>query len=238
MSYTPSSAVGKTSPVSRPRTTEGFVTAQNYVHTLFTDDARAMQEAAGSRASYARMEAGASGEPDAITEKEAAFIAARESFYLASVTSEGWPYMQHRGGPAGFLKVLPGNRLGFADYRGNRQHVSTTNLIAEPRVSLFLMDYPNRRRLKIIGRARIVSADEDPALVDSLMPDDYNAVAERAYVVDIVGFDWNCAQHITPRFTEAEIATAIRPLNAELGQLRAEVARLRTLLPSTLGDDQ
>jgi uncharacterized protein len=238
MLYTHSSAIGKTSLVSRSGTTEGFVMAQNYVHTLFTDAARAMQEAGGSRASYARMEAGASGEPDAITEKEAAFIAARESFYLASVTSEGWPYMQHRGGPAGFLKVLPGNRLGFADYRGNRQHVSTTNLIAEPRVSLFLMDYPNRRRLKILGRTKIVSTGENPSLVASLMPDDYNAVAERAYVVDVVGFDWNCAQHITPRFTGAEIAAAIRPLNAELDQLRAEVARLRTLLPSTQGNDQ
>jgi len=201
--------------------------AQNYVHTLFTDTARAMQEADGSRASYARMEAGATGEPDQISASEAAFIAARDSFYLASVTSEGWPYMQHRGGPAGFLKILPGNRLGFADYRGNRQHVSSSNLIAEPRVSLFLMDYPNRRRLKILGRARIVSADADPALVAALMPDGYKAVAERAYVIDVVGFDWNCPQHITPRFTEAEIAQAITPLTTEIAQLRAEVERLR-----------
>ena len=206
--------------------------AQNYVHTLFTDAARAMQAADGSRGSYARMEEGASGEPDAISDKEAEFIAARDSFYLASVTSEGWPYMQHRGGPAGFLKVLPGNRLGFADYRGNRQHVSTTNLIAEPRVSLFLMDYPNRRRLKILGRARIVLAEDDPELVASLMPEGYKALAERAYIIDLVGFDWNCPQHITPRFTEAELAQAIRPLTTELNQLRSEVERLRALLPS------
>ena len=206
--------------------------AQNYVHTLFTDAARAMQEADGSRGSYARMEEGASGEPDAISDKEAEFIAARDSFYLASVTSEGWPYLQHRGGPAGFLKVLPGNRLGFADYRGNRQHVSTTNLIAEPRVSLFLMDYPNRRRLKILGRARIVSVEDDPELVASLMPEGYKALAERAYIIDVVGFDWNCPQHITPRFTEAELAQAIRPLTIELNQLRSEVERLRALLPS------
>ncbi len=206
--------------------------AQNYVHTLFTDAARAMQEADGSRGSYARMEDGASGEPDAISDKEAEFITARDSFYLASVTSEGWPYMQHRGGPAGFLKVLPGNRLGFADYHGNRQHVSTTNLIAEPRVSLFLMDYPNRRRLKILGRARIVSAEDDPGLIASLMPEGYKALAERAYFIDLVGFDWNCPQHITPRFTEAELAQAIRPLATELNQLRSEVERLRALLPS------
>lgn len=201
--------------------------AQNYVHTLFTDAARAMQEADGSRASYARMEEGADGTPDAITAKEAEFIAARDSFYIASMTDKGWPYVQHRGGPAGFLRVLPSNRLGFADYRGNRQHVSTTNLIAEPRISLFLMDYPNRRRLKILGQARIVTAEEDAALVASLMPDGYEAVPERAYVIDVIGFDWNCPQHITPRFTETEIAAVIQPLTTELNQLRAEVEALR-----------
>ena len=201
--------------------------AQNYVHTLFTDTARAMQEADGSRASYARMEAGASGEPDQLAAREAEFIAARDSFYLASVTSEGWPYVLHRGGPAGFLKLLSGNRLAFADYRGNRQHVSTANLTTEPRVSLFLMDYPNRRRLKILGRANIVQADDDPALLASLMTDGYQAVPERAYVIDVIGYDWNCPQHITPRFTEAEIAQAIRPLTTEIAQLRAEVERLR-----------
>lgn len=201
--------------------------AQNYVHTLFTDAARAMQEADGSRPSYARMEEGADGTPDIITDKEEGFIAARDSFYIASMTDKGWPYVQHRGGPAGFLLVLPGNRLGFADYRGNRQHVSTTNLIAEPRVSLFLMDYPNRRRLKLLGMARIVTAEEDPALVASLMPDGYKAVPERAYVIDVIGFDWNCPQHIIPRFTEAEIAAVIQPLTTELNQLRAEVETLR-----------
>jgi predicted pyridoxine 5'-phosphate oxidase superfamily flavin-nucleotide-binding protein len=213
--------------------------AQNYVHTLFTDTARAMQEADGSRGAYARMEAGASGEPDRLSASEAEFIAARDSFYLASVTSQGWPYVQHRGGPAGFLKVLPDNRLGFADYRGNRQHVSTANLVEEPRVSLFLMDYPNRRRLKILGRARIVFPDTDPGLVASLMPEGYRAVPERAYVIDVVGFDWNCPQHITPRFTETEIAQAIRPLTAEIAQLRAELDRLRgQTIPTSNGDHQ
>ena len=201
--------------------------AQNYIHTLFTDAARAMQDREGSRPSYARMEEGATGAPDVMGEKEAEFIAARDSFYLASVTDKGWPYMQHRGGPAGFLKLLSGNRLGFADYRGNRQYVSTTNLLSEPRVSLFLMDYPNRRRLKILGTARIVELDDDAALVTSLMTPEYKATPERAFVIDVVGFDWNCPQHITPRFTEAEIAQAVGPLNAELNQLRAEVESLR-----------
>jgi predicted pyridoxine 5'-phosphate oxidase superfamily flavin-nucleotide-binding protein len=204
--------------------------AQNYIHTLFTDASRAMQEREGSRPAYARMEDGATGQPDQLGEKEALFIAARDSFYMASVTEEGWPYVQHRGGPAGFLKMLDGNRLGFADYRGNRQYVSTTNLIHQPRVSLFLMDYPNRRRLKILGTARIVDLDEDIALVTALMTPEYSATPERAFGIDVVGFDWNCPQHITPRFTEAEIAQAVLPLNAELNQLRAEVEALRAQL--------
>lgn len=201
--------------------------ARNYVHTLFTDQARAMQAADGSREAYARMEEGADGSPDLITEKEAGFIALRDSFYLASVTPEGWPYVQHRGGPAGFLKVLEGNRLGFADYRGNRQHVSTSNLIADPRVSLFLMDYPNRRRLKVLGHARIVTAAEDPELLSRLMPEGYKALPERAYLIDVVGYDWNCPQHITPRFTEMELASALKPMADELTRLRAENEQLR-----------
>jgi uncharacterized protein len=201
--------------------------ARNYIHTLFTDQARAMQAADGSREAYARMEAGADGSPDLITEKEAQFIAARDSFYLASVTPDGWPYMQHRGGPAGFLKVLEGNRLGFADYRGNRQHVSTSNLVADPRVSLLLMDYPGRWRLKILGHARIVTATDEPELLSRLMPEGYKALPERAYLIDVLGYDWNCPQHITPRFTEAEVAAAMQPLHTEIDRLRAELEQLR-----------
>lgn len=201
--------------------------ARNYVHTLFTDQARAMQAADGSREAYARMEEGADGSPDLLGEKEAQFIAARDSFYLASVTPEGWPYVQHRGGPAGFLKMLDASRLGFADYRGNRQHVSTSNLLADPRVSLFLMDYPNRRRLKILGHARIETAETKPELLSCLMPQGYKALPERAYLIDVVGYDWNCPQHITPRFTEAELASALKPMADELTRLRAENEQLR-----------
>jgi predicted pyridoxine 5'-phosphate oxidase superfamily flavin-nucleotide-binding protein len=204
--------------------------ARNYVHTLFSDAARAMQAADGSREAYARMEEGADGNHDLLAAIEAEFIASRNSLYLASVTPEGWPYVQHRGGPAGFFKLLDGNRLGFADYRGNRQHVTTTNLAAEPRCSLFLVDYPNRRRLKILARGSVVQADSDPALLASLMPEGYKALAERAYVFDVVGFDWNCPQHITPRFTEQEVAASIRPLVEENARLLAEADRLRALL--------
>ena len=204
--------------------------AQNYIRTLFTDAARALQEQAGSRAAYARMEQGGNGSPDLLGKKEAMFLAARDSFYIASVTADGWPYVQHRGGPAGFLRMLGGNRLAFADYRGNKQYISTANLQADPGVSLFLMDYPNQRRLKILGRAKTVALDQDPELVRSLVDADYEAVPERIFVIDVIGFDWNCPQHITQRFTEAEVASAIRPLTAELEQLRAEVAQLRSRL--------
>lgn len=212
--------------------------AQNFLHTLFSDAARGMQEKAGSRSAYARMEAGADG-PDQMGPKEVEFIALRDSFYLASITEAGWPYVQHRGGPAGFLKAMPGNRLAFADYQGNKQYLSTANLIAQPRVALLLMDYPNRRRLKIIGTARAVEIDADPGFATALMMPGYKATPERAFVIDVVGYDWNCPQHITPRFTEAEIAQAIRPLTAEINQLRAELERLRAqATPTSNGEQQ
>ena len=196
--------------------------AQTFLHTMFGPGSRALQEAAGSRASYARMEAGA-GELDWLTDREMDFIAARDSFYMASVSEDGWPYIQHRGGPAGFLRRIGGNRIGFADYRGNRQYLSTAYLTADDRVALFLMDYANRRRLKLIGHAHI---SDDPAVIAQLMPPDYAAEAERAFLIDVVGFDWNCSQHITPRFTEAEVRRGSQPLLDELARLRARVAEL------------
>ena len=204
--------------------------ARKYRHTLFSDAVKALQERHGSRAAYLKMDADADGTPDALTAKELDYIALRDSFYMASVTAHGWPYMQHRGGPAGFLRHLGGNRIGFADYRGNRQYISTANLADDDRVSLFLMDYPNKDRLKLVGHAHSVELADDPALVTSLMPDGYRAVPERAFLIDVIGWEWNCSQHITPRFTEAEISAAIQPMAAELNQLRAENAALRTQL--------
>jgi len=196
--------------------------AQTFLHTMFGPGARALQEAAGSRSSYARMEEGA-GAVDSLTDRESDFIVLRDSFYLATVSEDGWPYVQHRGGPAGFLRRLSGNRIGFADYRGNRQYLSASYLAADDRVALFLMDYPNRRRLKLIGHAH---ASEDPAIIAQLMPPDYAAEPERAFVIDIVGFDWNCPQHITARFTEAEVRRGVQPLLDEIAQLRARIAEL------------
>lgn len=201
--------------------------AQTYLHTLFGPGARALQEAAGSRPSYARMEAGA-GPTDTLSPRELAFIAERDSFYMASVSEDGWPYVQHRGGPAGFLRHVAGNRIGFSDYRGNRQYLSTAHLAADDRVSLFLMDYPNQRRLKLLGHAR---ASEDPADIAALMPPDYAAQPERAFLIDVIGYDWNCPQHITPRFSEAEVRRASQPLIDEIGALRARIAQLEGQQP-------
>lgn len=202
--------------------------ARNYRTTLFNEDVRQLQEIHGSRAAYAKLDAGADGSPDALTDKEIAFIAERDSFYMASVTADGWPYLQHRGGPAGFLRHIEGNRIGFADYRGNKQYISTANLLHDDRVSLFLMDYPNKDRLKLIGHAHSVELADDPELAASLMPTGYRAVPERAFLIDVIGWEWNCSQHITPRFTEAEISAAIQPMAAELNRLRAEIAALRS----------
>jgi predicted pyridoxine 5'-phosphate oxidase superfamily flavin-nucleotide-binding protein len=196
--------------------------AQTFLHTLFGPGARAMQEAAGSRASYARMEADA-GPIDVLTAREMDFIAARDSFYVTSVSEDGWPYVQHRGGPTGFLRHIEGNRIGFADYRGNRQYLSAAHFAADDRVALFLMDYPNRRRLKIIGHAHV---SEDPAIIAALMPLGYAAEPERGFLIDVVGFDWNCPQHITPRFTEAEVGQATQHLIEEIAALRARIARM------------
>jgi len=168
------------------------------------------------------MEAGP-GDVDILTAREIDFIEARDSFYMASVSEDGWPYIQHRGGPAGFLRSLGSNRIGFADYRGNRQYLSAANIAADDRVAFFLMDYPNRRRLKLIGRAH---SSEDPHDIPRFMAPDYPAVAERVFVIDIIGFDWNCPQQITPRFTAEEVRGETQLLLDEIAQLRARVAYL------------
>jgi len=196
--------------------------AATFLHTMFGPGSRALQEAAGSRLSYARMESGAGG-ADVLTAGEVDFIEVRDSFYMASVSEDGWPYIQHRGGPAGFLRSLGSNRIGFADYRGNRQYLSTANIAADDRVALFLMDYPNRRRLKLIGHAH---SSDNPDAIEALMVSGYPAFAERVFVIDIVGFDWNCPQHITPRFTAEDIQRETQPLLDEIARLRARVAHL------------
>jgi predicted pyridoxine 5'-phosphate oxidase superfamily flavin-nucleotide-binding protein len=164
---------------------------------------------------------------DTLGEPEAAFIAARDSFYMATVSANGFPYIQHRGGPAGFVKVLSETEFAFADFRGNRQFLSAGNAETNDRVSLFFMDYPNRRRLKLLGRIRFTDLKADPALAAALALPGYRALPERAALVRVEAFDWNCPQHITPRFSEAEIATAVLPLHERLEALEAENKHLR-----------
>ena len=208
---------------------------------MFTPAVRAVQEALGSRRAYERLDAPEADPRDTLTQAERAFIAARDSFYLASVSETGWPYVQHRGGPPGFLKVLddktPGparTEIGFADFRGNRQYVSVGNLNGNDRVSLILMDYPHQRRLKLLGHARAVSLQDHPETIARLEDAAYAAKVERGIVIQLEAFDWNCPQHITPRFTQAEIAQAAAPLwqrlhaaETERDTLRAELALLR-----------
>lgn len=193
-----------------------------YLQMLFTDSVKAAQEANGSRAAYARLDA-AKVAPDFLTEREAAFISARDSFYLASVAENGWPYLQHRGGPRGFVKVLDERRLGLADYRGNRQYVSIGNVAADPRVSLFFMDYPSRARLKVLGRMRSISGAAANDIAASLTDDAYGAKIERFLIVDIEAFDWNCPQHITPRYTMEEIEPMLTPLKRRIVELQSQM---------------
>jgi predicted pyridoxine 5'-phosphate oxidase superfamily flavin-nucleotide-binding protein len=167
---------------------------------------------------------------DRFGEGERAFIAERDSFYMASVSETGWPYMQHRGGPAGFLKVVDETTLAFADYRGNRQYISTGNLSANDRACLFLMDYPRRARLKIYAHVEKVALDADPDLAALVADPDYRGRAERIFRLRLEAFDWNCPQHITPRFSEKEVAAAVRPMQDRLAQLEKENAELKARL--------
>ncbi len=192
-----------------------------FTEIAFTQSVRDVQQKMGSRASYARLERG----PDIGDElglDEAAFIAARDSFYMATVSETGWPYVQHRGGPAGFVKVLDPKTLGFADFRGNRQYISVGNLTRDDRVSVLFMDYPNRARLKFLGRATLVGPERRDIL-DRLELPDYRARVERAILIRVAAFDWNCPQHITPRFTLAEIEEASAPLRRRIAELEARL---------------
>ncbi|MGV1786657.1 MULTISPECIES: pyridoxamine 5'-phosphate oxidase family protein [Agrobacterium] len=167
---------------------------------------------------------------DRFTAQETAFIAQRDSFYMASVSETGWPYVQHRGGPAGFLKVLDDRTLAFVDYRGNRQYITTGNLTENDRTCLFLIDYPARTRLKIYARAEKLALDADPVLTEAITDGAYGAKAERIFRLKLEAFDWNCPQHIVPRYTEAEFLAASRHLLDKVAQLEQENASLRERL--------
>jgi uncharacterized protein len=202
--------------------------AYGFLDIAETPSVKAAQAANGSAALWENFK----GDRDfsRFTAAEREFIAARDSFYMASVSETGWPYVQHRGGPTSFLRVIDDRTLAFADFRGNRQYISLGNVAANDRVALFLMDYPNRRRLKIYARIETKDLTADLSLTEKLMTPGYKAKPERAFVLHLEAFDWNCPQHITPRFTEAEIDSALMPVRTRIAQLEAENKMLREKL--------
>jgi len=190
----------------------------------FTPAVKSIQARLGSRDSYHRMEEGR-GWSSTITPDLAQFIGQRDSFYLATASADGQPYIQHRGGPAGFLRVLDETTLAFADFGGNRQYISAGNLSENDQVSIFLMDYPNRRRVKIWGRARVV--DNDDALMKEVADEAYAAKPERVIVIKVDAWDVNCPQHITPRYSESEVEVRIGELHQRIAELETEIETLR-----------
>ena len=195
--------------------------ARKFAQIAFTPAVKAMQTHYGSREIYARFE-GNSAANDQINPDIAAFIAARDGFYMGTTSSDGWPYIQFRGGQPGFLKVLDDRTLGFADFQGNLQYISVGNLSSDDRVFLFLMDYAHRRRLKIWGRATVI--EHDPELLAAVVDPDYPAEVGRAVLIHVEAWDWNCPQHIPLRYSEAEVNAMVTPLQNRILQLEAQLA--------------
>lgn len=200
-----------------------MTTDEDRNEVVFTDTIRALQARNGSREAYAKMEA-RGGWSDVITPPLAQFIAAQNSFYLATVNASGQPYIQHRGGPRGFLKVLDDGTLGMADFRGNRQFISQGNLLENAKAFIFLMDYANRRRIKIWGEARMIEGD--PALLERLMPEGYAAVPERALLFTVTAWDPNCPQHIPRKYDQDHLDALLAEKDAEIARLKKELANL------------
>ncbi len=202
---------------------------RRFAELAFTPQVKEEQEKHGSRDAYERVErSGAAG--DRLGPQEQEFILERDGFYMGSTTETGWPYIQYRGGGAGFLHVLDDQTLAFADLRGNKQYISVGNLKHDNRVALFLMDYARQQRLKILGRVELHEGDaEARELIAKLRVAGEKTPMERAMVIRVEAFDWNCPQHIVPRYTEGELAEAVAPMRAKMVELEAEVARLKGL---------
>ena len=205
----------------------------NFTELAFTESVKAQQEKYGTRTAYAKMEQGGAFR-NRLTWQEQRHIADRDGFYLSSVGDKGWPYMQYRGGPKGFLKVIDENTLAFADFRGNGQYLSTGNLSDSSKTMLFLMDYAKRQRLKIWAEAEVLDPAEQPELAEKLILPDYDAKVERIMVFKVHAFDWNCPQHITPRFTEEEIQDSRQALTTRIAKLETENAKLLNQKSTTL----
>ena len=199
--------------------------AKSFGSLVFTPVIKALQERYGSRRQYARLEQGAN-TPVRLGPDEVEFIGDRDTFYIASVGATGWPYVQHRGGPKGFLKVLDEHTIAFADFGGNKQYVSTGNLMTDNRVALILVDYPRQLRLKLLGRVQIFEGAQAKEWIEKVRDVGYKATIERVYVIRVEAFDWNCQQHIIPRFTEEEIGEALAPLEKRMQGLEDENKKL------------
>ncbi|MEZ5893198.1 MAG: pyridoxamine 5'-phosphate oxidase family protein [Parvularculaceae bacterium] len=204
--------------------------ARAFYEIAFTDTVLKKQKELGSEGLYAKQLAPEADRRDALGAEEAAFIAARDGFYQATVSETGWPYVQFRGGMPGFVHILDDKTIAYADFRGNRQYLSVGNLAGDDRVALFFMDYPNKRRLKLLGHARILERDEDPDLIRKLHNAGYRATPERAVVITVAGFDWNCPQHIPQRYTLAELEPALEPFRDAIARLEEENRALKQQL--------
>jgi uncharacterized protein len=202
--------------------------AKNFASLAFTDAVKALQEKNGSRSGYARMERDTY--VDGLTKNEIDFIAQRDSFYLASFGENNFPYIQHRGGPKGFVKVIDAKRIGFIDFKGNMQYISVGNIATNNNVALIMVDYPARARLKILAKAEIVELKDDTALYDLLDLSEYKFKPERMMVLHVEAYDWNCPQHITPRYTVEDIEDAFAGQRNLISKLEAEVIALKQKL--------
>jgi predicted pyridoxine 5'-phosphate oxidase superfamily flavin-nucleotide-binding protein len=200
--------------------------AYTFGSLVFTPVIRGLQERSGSRRQYAKRETPGFSQ-DGIGPSEIQFLAECDSFYMASVGATGWPYVQHRGGPKGFLKVIDEHTVAFADFRGNKQFISIGNLMTDDRVALILVDYPRQARLKILGHVRMVEGTEVKEWIEKARDPDYEAVVERVFVIQVEAFDWNCQQHITPRFTAEQIRSTLAPIEERMQMLEQENERLQ-----------
>jgi predicted pyridoxine 5'-phosphate oxidase superfamily flavin-nucleotide-binding protein len=198
----------------------------SFASLVFTPLVKKLQERYGSRRQYERME-NSSGSQDRFTPFELEFLAQRDSFYMATTGSTGWPYVQHRGGPSGFLKVIDDHTLAFGDLRGNKQYISTGNLLTDDRVAIIMVDYPRQARLKILGRAEVLEGDAAKSWLARVRMPGEKTVIERVFVIHIEAYDWNCPQHITPRYTAEEIREGMHSIEKKVDALEQENKALR-----------
>lgn len=200
---------------------------RHFADLAFTPNVCAQQARRGSRTQYARMQ-GADGPPDRLGPDEAGFLEEADSCYLATVSETGWPYVQHRGGPKGFLTVLSPERIAFADFRGNLQYVSAGNAAGNDRVALIVMDYVHRNRLKLLGHLHFVDVNEaDAEVVRKVSPSGYSGVVERIAMIEVAAFDWNCPQHITQRYSRQQVEVMIDSLRAQIASLEQKLEETR-----------